>query len=122
MLFVFFTDCLLLFSIFQVLESLVSSSGGLLVIVSSQFIEGGSCRTQLTLLVNLNTATHSRSKSLLMVFGARVVIARQPRIAEGGIKTLRYNPRDGKREECLLLKRSILLGLFSVVSSSFSAE
>jgi hypothetical protein len=57
-----------------------------------------------------------------MVFGARVVIARQPRIAEGGIKTLRYNPRDGKREECLLLKRSILLGLFSVVSSSFSAE
>jgi hypothetical protein len=28
-------------------------------------------------LVNLNTATHSRSKSLLMVFGARVVIAHQ---------------------------------------------
>jgi hypothetical protein len=47
-----------------------------------------------------------------MVFGARVVIARQTRIAEAGIKMLRYNLRDEKREDCPLLQRSILLGFF----------
>ena len=104
-----FSFCLAFFKCLKVLSLLQAD---LLVIVSSQFVDGGSCRTQLTFLANLNTATYSRSKSLLMVFGARVVIARQTRIAKAGIKMLRYKLRDKKREECLLLHSYILAGIF----------
>jgi hypothetical protein len=48
--------------------------------------------------VNINACSHSRSKSLLMVFGARVVIARQPRMVDAGINTLRCKLGNEKKK------------------------
>jgi len=67
------------------------------------------------LMDNLNAATYSRSKSLLMVFGARVVIAHQTRIADAGINTLRCKLGNEKRDNACCAALLLYLDFFPLL-------